>query len=148
MYTSWDINLFRMYFRFNVAIFEFHWRLFRPLFPLVSVLLEPDNMGVAMGIDFRRYHHEYEVRHVFFSYVLPVICDTIRIGEYPHLFLRIFWHQKLGIAVEIVLLSCISAEIRVIALFQPPSCISDFRFILAALLIIPLKSLTWTHMGV
>jgi len=50
--------------------------------------------------------------------------------------------QKSVIAIEIVLQSCILAEIHVITLFQPPSWISDFRFCLGVLLITPLKSLT------
>jgi len=48
---------------------------------------------------------------------------------------------KRVIAVEIVLLSCIFAEKRVITLFQPPSWISDFRFYLGVSLIVPFKSL-------
>ena len=50
--------------------------------------------------------------------------------------------ENMGIAVGILLLSCIIAEIRVTTLFQPPSWISDFRFHLAVLPIAPFKSLT------
>jgi len=53
----------------------------------------------------------------------------------------------LVITFEIVLLSCILADIRVITLFQPPSLISAFRFRLGVLLIAPLKSLTLKTSG-
>jgi len=82
------------------------------------------------------------------SYLLPVNGRHIwfttypYIREYPHLFLCVFWHRKRGIAVEIVLISCTFAEICIITLIQPPSCISDCRFNLAVLLITPLKSMT------
>jgi len=55
--------------------------------------------------------------------------------------------QKRVIAVEIVLLSCILAEIGVIILFQPPSWIYDFRFYLGVLLIAPLKVGPQKHGG-
>jgi len=58
------------------------------------------------------------------------------------LLLRVLWHWKRVMAVEIVLLSCILAEIRVITLFRLLSWISDFRFHLGVLLIAPLKGLT------
>jgi len=44
--------------------------------------------------------------------------------------------------IEIVLLSYILAELRVITLSQLPSWIYDFRFHLGVLLIAPLKSVT------
>jgi len=82
------------------------------------------------------------------SYLLPVNGRHLWFTTYPfieqhHYFqLLILWHWKRVIAVEIVLLSCVFAEIRVITLFQPPSWISDFRFHLELLLVAPLTSST------
>jgi len=36
-YTSWDISLFNMHFRFMAAIFKFHWPWRHPLFKLVAL---------------------------------------------------------------------------------------------------------------
>ena len=51
MYTSWDIGLFRMHFRFIVAIFYFqHTQASDNIFISLSVLPDPENMGIAVGI--------------------------------------------------------------------------------------------------
>jgi len=104
----------------------------------------PEHMGIAVGISLLSCIRT-EI-HVF-SYLLPVNGRHLWFTTYPntehhHYFLRrVLWHWKRVIAVEIVLLSCKLAEIRVITLFQPPTWISDFRFCLGVLLIALLKSL-------
>jgi len=57
------------------------------------------------------------------------------------IFYCVFYIFKRVITFEIVLLSCILADISVITNFQPPSWISDFRFHLGVLPTAPLKSL-------
>jgi len=61
--------------------------------------------------------------------------------------LRVLWHWTRVITFEIVLLSCILADIRVITKFQPPSWISDFRFHLRVLPTSPLKVWPRKHGG-
>jgi len=50
-------------------------------------------------------------------------------------------HENMGIAVGILLISCIETELRLISFFQPPSWSSDFRFHPTVLLMAPLKRL-------
>jgi len=108
------------------------------------VLPDPGNMGVAVGMSMLLC---IRAEIYVISNLLPVNGHHLWFTTYPnteqhhYILLRFLWHWKRDIAVEIVLLSCILAEIRVITLFQPPSWIPDFRFHLGMLLIAPLKSL-------
>jgi len=62
------------------------------------------------------------------------------IEQHHYILLRVLWPWKRVITFEIVLPSCILADIRAITLFK--FCISDFRFHVGMLLIALLKSLT------
>jgi len=114
----------------------------------LSVLPDPRNMSVAVGISLLSC---IRAEVYVISYLLPVngrhLWFTTNPNTEQHFYflLRLLWHWKRVIAVEIVLLSCIFAEIRVITLFQPPSLISDLRFHLGVLLIAPLKILPRKH---
>ena len=55
--------------------------------------------------------------------------------------------KKLGKAAEILLQSCIEAEIRFITFLQPPSWIPGFRFHLAVFLMVTLKSSSLKTLG-
>jgi len=56
--------------------------------------------------------------------------------------LRVLCHLKRVITFEIVLLSCVLADTRVITKCKPPTWISDFRFHMGVLPTAPLKILT------
>jgi len=60
---------------------------------------------------------------------------------------RVLWYWKRVITFEVVLLSPILADLRVITKCQPPSWISDFRFHLGVLPTAPLKHLTPKTLG-
>jgi len=112
----------------------------------LSVLLDHVNMGVAVGISLLSC---LRTELYVISYPLLVngrhVCFTTYpdIEQHHYFLLYVLWHwKKRFIICEIVLLSCILAHIRVITKFQPPSCISDFRFHLGVLLTSPLKIVT------
>jgi len=99
-------------------------------------------MSVAVGISLLSC---IQAEIYVISYPLPVngrhLCFTTYpdIEQHHYFLLRVLWHWKRVTTFEIVLVSCILADIRVITKFQPPSWISDFRFHLGLLPTAPLK---------
>jgi len=102
-------------------------------------------MGVAAGISLLSC---LRAEIYVISYPLPVsgrcLCFTTYpdIEQHHYFLLRVLWHWKRVITFEIVLLSGILVDIRVITKCQPPSWISDFRFHLGLSPTAPFKSLT------
>jgi len=119
-----------MFFWWMAAIFDVrHTQTSDYICTNLVVLPDPKNMGMAVEISLL----SCILAEIYVtSCVLPVNGRHIwfptfpYMEQHPYLLLRVLWHWKHVIIVEIVLLTCILAERHVITLFQPSSWISDF----------------------
>ena len=149
MYTSWDIyiyiyTLFPMYFRLVAAIFDFQHTQTSDSIPTslhVAWLQKQEysrwNFFAIMYMSWDKYTSF----PMYFRLVVAIFDfrHTMKSASILTTFFVLPDPENMGIAVGILLLSCIRAEIRVTTSFLPPSWISGFRFHLAVLLIAPLS---------
>ena len=111
------------------------------------VLPDPKNMGIAMDFRcYRVYKLRSTLRHFYFR-LMAAILDFTFILQSDWVLISAILPENMGIAIWIPLLSCVYAEIRVLAFWEPPSGISDFRLHLTVLPTAQLKSLTQKILG-
>ena len=99
----------------------------------LSVLPDPENVDIAVGILLLSRIHElkWSLFRIYFR-LMAAIFDLrlTQTSESIHTNFSVLSDPKnVGIAIEILLLSCVSAEFCVTECLQPPSKISDFSLL-------------------